>query len=277
MDLWGIVNHFRASDFCLRVGNFAIFEAKFQRANPVNIEDWARLCIEFAGQIKHAANDCWDIGLTQAWEEIDRVNSSLALHPNDPAAQAMAAQHLRLCLLAEIGKRKFLYVRDENSNYLDQDALFGDSVKEAFPSAASDIREGGNCFAAECYTASVFHLMRAVEHALRALAVDRRIVLPKNQPLDLATWEEVIRQLEAAEEAIRDYPKTLARERQYEFYHGAMMEFKRFKNVFRNSVMHSREEYKVDDARVVFFHVKAFMQILAAEISEEKITPEIWV
>ena len=102
-------------------------------------------------------------------------------------------------------------------------------------------------------------------------------MLPRNQVLDLATWEEIIRQLEVSEQAIQAYPKTLARERQYEFYHGAMMEFKRFKNVFRNSVMHTRDEYDRDQAHSAFVHVRDFMRILAAEIAEGKTTPMIWV
>jgi len=71
-------------------------------------------------------------------------------------------------------------------------------------------------------------------------------------------------------------PKTLARELQFEFYHGAMMEFKRFKNKFRNRIMHTQEEYDRDDTHNAMTHVRAFMEILASRISETKRTPLIW-
>jgi hypothetical protein len=53
----------------------------------------------------------------------------------------------------------------------------------------------------------------------------------------------------------------LAREAQYEFYHGAMMEFRRFKNAYRNRVAHTRDVYSRDEARLLFTHVRAFMQL----------------
>ncbi len=82
--------------------------------------------------------------------------------------------------------------------------------------------------------------MRAAECELRARAADRKVEVPKGTPLQLATWEQMLIGLESAESAIQNFPKTAAREAQFEFYHGAMMELKRFKNKFRNAVMHSR-------------------------------------
>src|SRR4051794_4802873 len=51
--------------------------------------------------------------------------------------------------------------------------IMGAEVKAAFPSAMPDVLEVGNCLAAECNTAAVFHLMRVAEVGLRALASDR--------------------------------------------------------------------------------------------------------
>jgi len=52
--------------------------------------------------------------------------------------------------------------------------------------------------AIEANTAAVFHLMRVAEHGLRTLAYDRRIKVPKG-PIELATWDDVIKQLEKVE------------------------------------------------------------------------------
>jgi len=94
--------------------------------------------------------------------------------------------------------------------------------------------------------------------------------------MELATWNDIIKKLEDAEQEIQGYPKTLAREAQFEFYHGAMMEFKRFKNKFRNSVMHCRRTFDEPEAQSTFNHVKAFMSILSERIGEGERAPKIW-
>jgi hypothetical protein len=175
----------------------------------------------------------------------------------------------------ELAKHNFFQVRVGGEQYLESGNLFGNDVFENFKSARKNIKDAGNCFALGLYTACVFHLMRVAEHGLRALAYDRRIKVPRG-PIELATWDDIIKELEKVESAIQGYPKTLAREAQFEFYHGAMMEFKRFKNLFRNRVMHAREDYDAHDAKGAFDHVKEFMVILAGKISENKRTPLIW-
>lgn len=179
-------------------------------------------------------------------------------------------------VFCEYIRQRFITVDPEMKDMVDNETVFGERVRDAFPDAIYDMMEAGNCLAIRCDTAAVFHLMRVAEFGLRALARDRRIQLPKKLPLDLGTWEDILKRLEGAEDAIRNYPKTLAREAQYDFYHGAMMEFKRFKNKFRNVVMHNRYMYDHDEAKSAFNHVKDFMRILAAAISERKRTPVVW-
>jgi hypothetical protein len=95
-------------------------------------------------------------------------------------------------------------------------------------------------------------------------------------PLELATWDQLIVELEEAERAIQGFPQTLAREAQFAFYHGALMQYRAFKNVFRNSIMHTRDSYDRDEALSVFNKVKEFMGILASRIKENERTPTIW-
>jgi len=179
-------------------------------------------------------------------------------------------------IFESLKKRKFLCVSDDRSEFLDKEKLFGESVFTVFPSARYDIKESGNCLAVECTTACVFHLMRVAEHGIRALAHDRQVTVP-NGPIELATWEQIIVGLEKAESSIQQFPKTVIREVQLDFYHGAMMEFRAFKNKFRNGVMHTRDEYDRDEAMSAFIHVRSFMQILSGNISEQTSTPWIWV
>lgn len=172
--------------------------------------------------------------------------------------------------------RVSVIIDTELGNLVDHPGLFGNEVKEAFPSAAEDIRAAGNCLVASCNTAAVFHLMRVAEVGLKALARDRRVRVPRKEPLSLSTWEAIIRGLENAEDAIRQYPKTGAQEAQYAFHHSAMMSFARFKSVFRNQVMHTREHFGSEDAKAIFEDVRSFMQTLALHIAEDSRTPVVW-
>ena len=197
-------------------------------------------------------------------------------HPFTAEGLVRELQGIRDQVLIPLGKRKFIYIPSPLSGYVDQECLFGEDVFTAFPSARKDIKESGNCFATELHTACVFHLMRVAEYGLRALAFDRRVTIPKGRPIELATWDDIIKELEKAEEAIRNYPQTLARESQYEFYHGALMQYRRFKNLFRNRVSHTRDAYAEAEAKLAFDSVREFMGILALRISEGKRTPVIW-
>jgi hypothetical protein len=79
----------------------------------------------------------------------------------------------------------FLFIREREVEFYENDLLFGSDVQSNFPSATSDIKEAGNCFATGRATACVFHSMRVVEHGLRSLAKDLRVRLPKKRHIDL--------------------------------------------------------------------------------------------
>jgi hypothetical protein len=279
VSLWDLVNEFNLWRYSELLAWLTHDEALMhqmadenggQDVLPVQKEQTVKL-------LKEVANFSMELGYQVCYDVASTIASSLALD-NRLNISFLYAQvaNTKNSLMREGFYRKFLRVNEDRKALMETE-LFGAEVHAAFPSARRDIAQAGDCLVAECGTAAVFHLMRAVEHSLRALATDRQIELPKTKVLELATWEEIIRQLEKAEQEIQQYPKTLARERQFAFYHGAMMEFKRFKNLFRNSVMHTRDDYDRVEAYGAFIHVQAFMKILASEISEIKITPLIWV
>jgi hypothetical protein len=219
---------------------------------------------------------CGKVGFEASKEIIAVSAGDLRDQEKDLSSLVAAIKNACMVLERDVFYGRFLYVSSDRTQYLDKPQLFGPSVHSAFPTARQDIIDAGNCLAAECSTGAVFHLMRVAEYGLRALARDRRVSLPRNAVLELATWEAVMKELEDAEVAIQGYQKTPAREAQFEFYHGASMEFKRFKNKFRNRVMHTRDEYDRHEALSALNHVQAFMQILSSRISETKRTPVIW-
>jgi hypothetical protein len=104
------------------------------------------------------------------------------------------------------------------------------------------------------------------------------VTTKSDRPLDLAQWGDILQGLGIEVERIQGFPATHAREVQYAFYHGAMMEFRGFQHLYRDRTAHSREHYDLHRARSAMEHVTRFMKILADRISEgkEQQTPEIW-
>jgi hypothetical protein len=67
----------------------------------------------------------------------------------------------------ELGDRFFLSLdKDSVPYYRQSEPLFGLAVERRFPSASEDISEAGKCLGLGRSTASVFHLMRAMELAV---------------------------------------------------------------------------------------------------------------
>ena len=190
-------------------------------------------------------------------------------------------KRIRDGLSQEIEKHKFLYLPAEGVLYFDQEKLFGDAVYDKFPSTRYDIKESGNAFAFELYTACVFHLMRAVEHGLRAIANDRQVQLTTKSgspyPLDMATWEEALRGLSSELEKVANWERSLGevKVQAQGFYTSAIEELRAIKE-WRNSTMHTRAEYLVEDASQIMAHVKRFMITISSRISETEMTPLIW-
>jgi CYTH domain-containing protein len=279
VSLLDIVKTFHAATFGMHIEQLANIEGA--AGERVNTGNGGAVDEDLAGTLKRRAEDinnfCESVGFSDtALSAAFLCNGTGKPDPLNVSHVQSEASHLRESLLREAFFRKFVLIESNKASYVDNEKLLGEAVYEAFSSARFDIKEAGNCFAVECWTAAVFHLMRVAEHGLRALARDRRIRLPKKAEITLATWEDLIRQLEDAESAIQKYPKTLAREAQLRFYHGVMMELRALKNKFRNPAMHTRGAYDVHDASSALGHVSKLMQTLSRRISEKKRTPVVW-
>lgn len=187
-------------------------------------------------------------------------------------------------LLADLGARKFLKIDGDRSDYLDTPDLFGGSVYVAFLSARKDIKEAGNCMAAECNTAAVFHLMRAAEFALRALARDRNISF-SDKPLEEQEWGKILSVLDGDQclKKLRNadrknWASADVRDTQIRFYNDVVQELRGFNDAWRRHVSHADTEafYNRESAMGIFEHVRTFMQRIAEKISESSVTKEYW-
>lgn len=136
----------------------------------------------------------------------------------------------------------------------------------AFPTIERDVFDATDCYATGHSTASVFHSMRIAEHGLRALAKERKITLPKNKPVEWATWQDIIRELDKEIEIIGRKRAGAAKDAALEFYSGARADLNGFKDEYRNLVMHVRANYDDLQALRALTNVHSFMERIAAKI-----------
>ena len=139
------------------------------------------------------------------------------------------------------------------------------AVIRSFPSAEQDVQAGVDLWALGHSTASVFQLMRVLEHGLRALAKD------VGKAFDVQNWQNIIDQIESE---IRTLGKTLpsgtSKSERLQFLAEAAKEFTYFKDGWRNYVCHNRATYDEYQARGALEHVKAFMTTISSRLSESE-------
>jgi hypothetical protein len=187
-------------------------------------------------------------------------------------------KNIRQDLVLRLMKLKFAYIPAPNDKYFEQPKLFGELVYDKFPSAIEEIKDAGNCLAADLGTAAVFHLMRVAEKGIKTVLRDRQILTVQNKPIEMLDWKTIGDGLTQATDAINQWPGTLglAKTQAQEFYNGIKNEFYGFKDAWRNHVMHDRKRYSFDEAKGISTHVERFMQTLAGRISEIECLPLIW-
>lgn len=140
--------------------------------------------------------------------------------------------------------------------------LFRQTVLEKFPSIVREADEAAKCFALGRETACVFHLMRILEIGLQALAVALGV------PHDKQNWENIINNIEAKIRAIGP-AAGIDWKIDEQFYSAAAVQFRYFKNAWRNHVMHIRDSHNEESAREIMEHVRAFMRHLSERLTEQ--------
>lgn len=160
-----------------------------------------------------------------------------------------------------------VWVIDQSRSELMQQStpLFGEEVASNFISAKFEIAEAGKCLALARPTASVFHLMRTMEIALRAMA--RCLSIPDPTKPSQRNWGAVLgaikKGIDSKWPTVADRPTGDGRLFE-ELY--ALLEAVR--NPWRNSTMHVEIKYTDDEADHIFRVVRSFMKRLASRMDE---------
>jgi hypothetical protein len=181
-------------------------------------------------------------------------------------------------MMSDAWQHRFVKIEPKYLSYVNNHKLFGDQVAASFVSAIPDIVDAGNCIALELGTLALFHLMRAVEYALRALCAHlgvtriRKSKKPGKKKYVAIAWAQWEKMLDAAEvranAKIEKLSPSKKKQDLQQFYVPIFQDIRGFKDAFRNHVMHSRDSFNVESAQAICEHVKRFMNLLATKVSE---------
>ena len=142
---------------------------------------------------------------------------------------------------------------------------FGQRVYDQFPSARSDIVEAGKCLSLGQGTATVFHLMRAMEVMLRVLSRELGIGWAPS-------WESHIKQIST--KMTEHYKKkSVTWKRKEPLFREICGDLNAVKMTWRNPTMHIVREYNLAEANSVYSAVRAFIQRMADANFKEKGKP----
>ena len=159
-------------------------------------------------------------------------------------------------------------IESEKDKYFDSETpVFGQDVQDKFISTTFEIDEAAKCFALSRSTACVFHLMRAMEIVIRALA--RCLSIPDPTKPAQRNWGFI---LKSFKDEIDD--RNVARPSRWsnaddrQFFDDAYASIDVVRNAWRNTTMHVERKYTDDEAEGVLIAVQVFMKKIASRLDE---------
>jgi hypothetical protein len=159
----------------------------------------------------------------------------------------------------EAGTKFFLSLPPSAAlTYESTSPLLGERVETAFIDATYDINEAGNCLALERSTATVFHLMRAMEIGVRILGQNLNATIA-NERGETLPWGIIVANVKQKIEALPKGPKQDEWLKVHSLLHSV-------NRAFRTKTAHPAQKYTQEEAQNAFNVTKAFMQEMASMI-----------
>ncbi len=231
---------------------------------------------DLISRLEWLQNDLTLHGFTMSEKTAGRLKDSLAYMPIDATVRGTMTELARR-INDEIEPQLFMHIPTNDASWFEKKEAFGHDISLAFPLAINDIEESGNCYATGRYTASVFHLMRAVEWGLRTFCSHlgfrkvRKGKKDKYVPVSHAEWDRILNQLEGPiSKKIDKYKPGIKKQEAQEFYNSIIQDIRAIKDAWRNHVMHTRVDYEKEDVDSIRAHVKRLFILLSSRISKPK-------
>lgn len=210
-------------------------------------------------QLRVIRDQIGGVGMTAVlngqWDRCEQALENMRLDNID--TRVVQIRELQENLLTELAQPRYLVIPPDRAALIEEKAPFGEGVTELLPAATTDILEGVKCYALERWTAAVFHLMRAAEHAVRYLA--RGVGVEHVEEKDMG---QLIQETHDKHRALS------SRDSEKKWSADALASLDLFKDAWRNPVNHARDDHYTEErARDVFNGTRALMQSLAREVA----------
>lgn len=184
------------------------------------------------------------------WSEVSRLSEKV---------------HFRL--IDELSLVTVFVLEESKAGLFDpSEPLFGPEVAARFATeAVFEIDEAAKCLALSRPTASVFHLMRTMEVAIRAIA--RCLQIPDPVRPAERNWALILKTIKNGVDA--KWPTAATRMAgDGAFFEEVLASLEAVRNPWRNATMHVEKKYTDDEAEHIFVAVKGFMKKLASRCDE---------
>jgi hypothetical protein len=277
--LWGLfemIQRFSAADFSVYMLNLeratsfsqVVLERPPTGLTPQRILHDSGTLTQFSAALEGMSRTCDAVGLSwpvrqmlyRLYEETVAKASGQSARDVDFASLATRMTVLRQAIIDDLSQHVFLYIPAEKRKYLDpKQQLFGDDVHIKYPAARLDIAAAGRCFALDEWTACVFHLMRVLEIGLNRLAESLGLTLGPAE-----NWKNILDQIEKEIRELEQLPRDADKMTRTANCAEAAVQFRYFKDAWRNHVSHARAHCDEREARQVYQHVDNFMRVVAA-------------
>lgn len=205
--------------------------------------------------------DCFAFDLKATAATVGRVQTALEEPDCSPEMLRHHMAELEGRLRDELGLTLVLsFPRADEKLLTDPLSLFGKLVAERFPSAIRDMEEAARCLGFERATGSVFHQLRVLEVALRALHKSIGAPDPAKSTRSWATYLKSLRDtIDSKRSALGDMLPY------YERAHVALLSIDK---AWRNPTMHVESIYSIEEASDIASHVTTFLRFVASRIDE---------
>jgi len=205
------------------------------------------------------------LGLRLSEKKVEYLEITLknSVSRNSSAMAQIMTRHLeelRERIIGELEVQAIYFVDAKKAEYIKSGAVpFGKEVGDKFPAAMEDIAEAAACLGLNRNTACVFHLMRAMEVAVRRIGDELRVTVTDKNAVDLE-WGKIIANIKIP---IERMPPGESRDGWSE----ALTMLYHTKQAWRNGTMHPKQTYGDDEAIAVYAAVKSFMRHLAGLVT----------
>lgn len=181
------------------------------------------------------------------------------------ALTSNSIEDIAVTLRRELSLIKTFCVSPAKELYFQVDfGTFGHNFEIAFPSSVFEIDEAGKCHALGRSTASVFHLMRAMEIGIKAIA--RSLGIPDPVKGNDRNWGNMLAKIKT--EMDRRAAGAQWQNDDKNLFAGAYVSLDAVRVAWRNTTMHVENKYTDEESEHIFIATRGFMKRLSDRMDE---------